>query len=380
MKKLGGDFQDSGIRVISAKNIQGSRIDDRNLRYVSKEIFQKWMPNQLRRGDVLLTSEAPLGEIAYLDADLEACLGQRLFALRANPEVLDGRYLYYSLSWGPSRDEILSRATGTTVVGIRQAELVKVGIVLPPLFEQRAVAEMLGGLDDKIESNRRVVNVGVMLARALVSQGKSLVRLGDIASIQNGLSYMGSGLEGSAEDGLPMINLANFSTSGWMVPSGVKYYSGDFKPKHQVEAGDVVVANTDLTQQRIILGRAALVPPHLAGALFTHHVCAIRLLDSTAELMKISIWGQLNSSRFRERAEGFATGTTVAGLPIDALLDFEVSIPNEQDAQAAQLVLDQVWSAEAEIVSLVSMRDVLLPELLSGRLRVDEATDLVGSL
>ncbi len=96
--------------------------------------------------------------------------------------------------------------------------------------------------------------------------------------------------------------------------------------------------------------------------------------------MKISIWGQLNSSRFRERAEGFATGTTVAGLPIDALLDFEVSIPNEQDAQAAQLVLDQVWSAEAEIVSLVSMRDVLLPELLSGRLRVDEATDLVGSL
>jgi len=285
----------------------------------------------------------------------------------------DPRFIYFllrSIDFSPFN-------AGSGVPTLNRNHLSGIEVALPPLPEQRAIAEILGALDDKIESNRRFVELGVRLARVLVSQGESSVRLGDIAAVHKGLSYKGSGLEESPGDGIPMVNLANFSTLGWMVPSGLKYYSGDHKGKHTLRPWDVVVANTDLTQQRSILGRAALVPPSLNGSIFTHHVNLIRFAESEKNIMRLAVWGQLNSPAFRERAEGFATGTTVAGLPVDALLDFDVKVPCVDDVRAAEVVLMGAWSAESESVRLEAIRDALLPALLSGRIRVPAAAELV---
>ena len=70
----------SGHRVLSALNIKRNRIDDNDHHYVDSVLYKKWMKVPLRKGDVLLTSEAPLGEVAYLDSDVDWALGQRLFA------------------------------------------------------------------------------------------------------------------------------------------------------------------------------------------------------------------------------------------------------------------------------------------------------------
>jgi len=168
-KKLGGDFCSSGIRVLSAKNVKNGCIDyTSDMRYVSQEMYQRWMPVKLKRGDVLLTSEAPLGETAYLRDDIEFCLGQRLFALRANETILHSRYLYYYLRSRKGQHELHARATGTTAQGIRQSELVKIEIEYPPdTGEQRAIAHILGTLDDKIELNRRMNETLEAMARAL---------------------------------------------------------------------------------------------------------------------------------------------------------------------------------------------------------------------
>ena len=91
-KKLGGDFSNSGVRVLSAKNIKDGRIDlSATIRYVGREMHDRWMRVKLRTGDVLLTSEAPLGEVAFLNDDADFCLGQRLFALRPNSNILDSQ-------------------------------------------------------------------------------------------------------------------------------------------------------------------------------------------------------------------------------------------------------------------------------------------------
>jgi type I restriction enzyme, S subunit len=60
-KKLGGDFTSAGVRVISAKNVKDGSLVLEDVRYVSREMHYQWMPEKLRSGDVLLTSEAPLG-------------------------------------------------------------------------------------------------------------------------------------------------------------------------------------------------------------------------------------------------------------------------------------------------------------------------------
>jgi type I restriction enzyme, S subunit len=82
--KLGSEFQAAGHRVISAKLIKDGRIDltADEPRFVNEETYRKWMRTPLLPDDVLLTSEAPLGQAAYVRRSLDWCLGQRLFGIR----------------------------------------------------------------------------------------------------------------------------------------------------------------------------------------------------------------------------------------------------------------------------------------------------------
>ena len=108
-----------------------------------------------KAGDVVITTEAPLGEVAQLGSE-HVALAQRLIALRGKPEILDNTFLKFLMQSEAVQDQLRARASGTTVLGIKQSELRKVALTLPPLDEQRAIAHVLGTLDDKIELNRRI--------------------------------------------------------------------------------------------------------------------------------------------------------------------------------------------------------------------------------
>jgi type I restriction enzyme, S subunit len=158
-RKLGGDFALSGVPVLSAKNVKDGRIvGNEGFRFVDHTMWDRWMPVKLTVGDVLLTSEAPLGEVAYVnEAVVQSCLGQRLFGLRADPAALDARFLYYWLRTSRAQAALAARASGTTAQGIRQSELVEVEIELPSLNDQAAVADVLTQLDRRIDLNRALV-------------------------------------------------------------------------------------------------------------------------------------------------------------------------------------------------------------------------------
>lgn len=92
--KLGGSFSRSGVPVVSALHVKHGRLSLENARRVPHDLFERWMKTPLRKGDVILTSEAPLGEVARVADDEPLVLGQRLFALRPKAEVLDGDFFY----------------------------------------------------------------------------------------------------------------------------------------------------------------------------------------------------------------------------------------------------------------------------------------------
>ena len=156
----------SGIPLITAKIVKDGRMMTPT-EFIASEGYDSWMNRGLPEpGDVVMTTEAPLGEIAQINS-CKVALGQRLITLRGKPDLLNNTYLKFAMQAAFVQNQLKARSTGTTVLGISQRELRKVEIPLPLLFEQRRIAHILGTLDDKIELNRWMNETLEATARAI---------------------------------------------------------------------------------------------------------------------------------------------------------------------------------------------------------------------
>ena len=159
-KKLGGNWSESGIIALSAMNVkQGQLVNLEKAKFVSEELYRKWMKSEVRQCDILMTSEAPLGETYFVAQRRKICLSQRLYCIRANPDVVQPRWLFYALSSQSTKNQLNLRATGTTVLGIRQPDLREIPITVPPLPTQRKIGSILNNYDDLIENNTRRIKI-----------------------------------------------------------------------------------------------------------------------------------------------------------------------------------------------------------------------------
>ena len=141
-----------GIVTLSAKSVKMGKIDYSQAYYISKETYESFMVRGFpEKGDILMTTEAPLGCIAKLDRD-DISVAQRLLTLRGKAGVLDNDYLMYYLTSRIGQHELHARASGSTVQGIKRSEFNYVDIILPSSFEeQKAIANILSSFDEKIE-------------------------------------------------------------------------------------------------------------------------------------------------------------------------------------------------------------------------------------
>lgn len=156
----------SGVPLVTAKIVKGGRIDEPE-EFIAEDAYDEWMRRGIpETGDVVLTTEAPLGEVAQLDGR-KVALAQRIITLRGKPDLLDNTYLKFALQSQPIQEQLRGRASGSTVTGIKQSELRKLTLTFPPVKEQRAVARILGSLDSKIEVNRRINQTLEAMAQAI---------------------------------------------------------------------------------------------------------------------------------------------------------------------------------------------------------------------
>lgn len=156
----------SGIPLVTAKIVKNGRIEAPE-EFIAEADYDDWMRRGIPEpGDVVLTTEAPLGEVAQLD-DTKIALAQRIITLRGKPDLLDNTYLRFALQSAPIQEQLRGRASGSTVSGIKQSELRKLVLRFPPVDEQRRVAEVLVTLDDKIDLNRRINQTLEAMAQAI---------------------------------------------------------------------------------------------------------------------------------------------------------------------------------------------------------------------
>ena len=147
---------ESGIPTLSAKTVRNNFIDYNNCYYISEEEYKRFMVRGFPKvGDILLTTEAPLGMTAKLNR-ADVALAQRLLTLRGKSDILDNDYLLYFLQSPKGQHLLKSHETGTTVTGIKQAVFRKLEISIPSITIQKQIAIILSSIDEKISVNTKI--------------------------------------------------------------------------------------------------------------------------------------------------------------------------------------------------------------------------------
>ena len=171
-----------------------------------------------------------------------------------------------------------------------------------------------------------------------------------------------------------MHNLNSIYEGGGYKYEGIKYYNGEYKPRHLLKAGDVIVANTEQGFDELLIGYPAIVPKYFEKqGLFSHHLYKVTPLKSSG-LTSRFFYFMLSHQKMHGLVAGFSNGTTVNMLPSDGLeMPLFVVPPRAVVMKFDQIVkplLDKQEANIEEIDTLTALRDVLLPRLMSGEVTV----------
>jgi type I restriction enzyme S subunit len=170
-KKLGGDWVETGYPAISAKNIKdGKLIRHDMIRFLNDQLYNKWMKEPIQKGDIIMTSEAPMGEMFFVSDDTPFCLSQRLYGIRANGIDSTPMFLYSWMQADIAKADLEGRCTGTTVTGIKQSELRKVLVLSPTIETLKEYEKKLESISSRINTSNKETQTLIQLRDTLLPE------------------------------------------------------------------------------------------------------------------------------------------------------------------------------------------------------------------
>lgn len=151
---------ESGVQLITAKNVRFGWLDMSCNEYISADEYESWMSKGIPRGgDVLFTTEAPLGNVALFPSTGKFALGQRIITLRTKPKKCLAEFLFQALLTPGMQKKIDFHSTGSTAKGIKSKVFVNLSFCYPKISEQQKIAEVLSSLDDFIAAQSQKLDV-----------------------------------------------------------------------------------------------------------------------------------------------------------------------------------------------------------------------------
>ena len=356
---------DTGIPTLSAKSVKNNHINYSECYYISEDEYKRFMVRGFpQKGDILLTTEAPMGMVAKLDRS-DVAIAQRLLTLRGKEGVLDNDYLLYLLQSPYGQGLLKERETGTTVTGIKQAEFRRIVIRLPDIAVQRKIGSVLSAIDQKIKCNTKINDNLQQQAAALFANfyDHAETEVGFTEIIQ----ILGGGTPKTGESSYWNGNVAFFTprdvgspytltTEKTITEEGLAHCNSRLYP-----------INTVFVTARGTVGKVGL--PGIPMAM--NQSCYALVGKHTHQLL-VYFYTLKAVDRLKHKA---------SGAVFDAITtrDFESEIIMKLSDDDAKVFLDvaepiyqAVLSNSIENLRLAALRDSLLPRLMSGEIDVSD--------
>jgi type I restriction enzyme S subunit len=411
---------DSGPLVVRSQDIRTGVLKAHEAAHVSEPTYQERISRaEPRWGDLLYSREGTyFGIAAEIPPDTRACLGQRMVLIRPNPQLIQFRYLRFWLNSPLLASHLHGHRDGSVAERLNLPTIRGLPVLLPTYREQLAIARILGSLDDKIELNRKMNETLEAMARALfkswfidfdpvrakadgrkpggmdeataklfpdcfensdvgaIPKGWQLTSIGDYVELQRGTTY-----KSSLKDlpGPYLLGLASILRNGGFRSDKLQTYGGD-SPQHMLlTPGDLYVSLKDVTQAADFLGAVARVPPDIRLGRLTQDT--VKLIVNTNAITSSYLCWALMTPEYRNYCRSHATGTTNLGLSREDFFAYPLVLPSQHvlgrfDGCLAQY--DALLNLHrGQSLTLTALRDYLLPKLLTGELRIEDAERFV---
>ncbi|MDM3856069.1 MAG: restriction endonuclease subunit S [Aphanizomenon gracile PMC649.10] len=396
-------WTNEGKIVIRNFNIKNGKLLLDEISYTDEATYQERISRiQPYPGDLIITREAPMGEVCIIPDGIECCLGQRLVLIKPNLNKINNKYLLYALLCEYTQKQIKqSNNTGSIVSNLRIPLLKNLDI--PLNNNQDKIASVLSAIDEKIELNNCINSELENLAKTIYnywfvqfdfpdengkpykSSGGKMVynkelkreipagwevgTLQDWIDFKRGISYKSTEIQ---DTGIPLLNLNSFTLSGKFKPDGTKYFNGSFKEDSRLNYGDLVIAITDVTRNAIIIGKSFIVPdlfdqPPLIS-------CDVASVISKSDFNNYYLEMLFNSELYHEYIKHFASGTLVLHLNLNGMLWFKTFMPQktllDKFAKIKKSIIAKQTNNVIENQQLTQLRDWLLPMLMNGQISI----------
>ena len=397
------ELSDSGLPFARAGNIKnGFHFSDADC--LPEPDLHKVGEKISRQGDTVFTSKGTVGRFAFVKGDTPQFVysPQLCYWRSQNSKVIEPRFLFYWLNSREFYAQYIAVSGQTDMAEyVSLNDQRRMNITLPPLPEQRAIAHILGTLDDKIELNRRMNETLEAMARALfkswfvdfdpvrakmagsdtglpphivalfpdrlvpselgeIPEGWEVKPLDDIAHFRNGLALQKHRPEDD-EEWLPVLKIAQLRNG---YADGKEKASANIRPEFIVDDGDIVFSWSGSLLVKVWCGGRAALNQHLFKV-------TSRMYPKWLVLQQV----KSHLAEFQAIAAGKAT--TMGHIKRQHLTDALCAIPDDRLLAAANSLFSDMF--EREIVSdiqsrcIATLRDALLPKLISGEIRVRDA-------
>ena len=365
---------ESGIPTLSAKSVKNGYIDYSECYYISPEEYERFMVRGFPKvGDILMTTEAPMGMVARLDRE-DVGIAQRIITLRGKEGVLDNDYLLYYLQSPIGQHKLAERETGSTVTGIKQAEFRKIEINIPNIELQKKIASCLTCIDAKIEANKKINRNLQDQALAIYhkmfveakNESRTTCRTDEFFDITIGKTPPRKEKEWFLDvpSECVWISISDMGSSGTFINDSSEYLTPEAVEKFNVK---VVPDNTVILSFKLTVGRIAIT----VGPTTTNE--AIAHFNTDNQKIVEYLYCYLKSFDFGALGSTSSIGIAVNSKTIKAM-DF--LIPEDGELQEffdiVHPMFQQIKNNQFENQRLIAMRDSLLPKLMSGELDVSD--------